>query len=132
MMKIIFDVIPHSEQRYDTCGDYVWRDDTLHFRVSKLSDHKYEWLVFLHELTEYALAMFGGVPTTEIDAFDIAYEHARKDGHAPCGCVIQEEPGFDRHAPYHWQHRMADIVERACAFALGIDWIAYNREIDAL
>lgn len=118
-MIINFKTIPHADQRYETVGDY-WEDgDTIHFRVSHLSDPRYEWLVFLHELVENALRKFAGISIVEIDAFDLAYEG---DG----------EPGMDRAAPYYWQHRMADIVERAAAFALGVDWTAYGREVDSL
>ena len=131
-MKINFQVIPHAEQRYDTCGDY-WQDGgTLQFRVSRLSSRKYEWLVFLHELIEYALCAFADIKPADIDAFDMAYEKGRQTGLAPCGCPIQSEPGFDSHAPYRRQHFMADIAERTCAYAMGVNWIEYEQEIDAL
>jgi hypothetical protein len=133
-MIIDWRTIPHSEQRYETCGDY-WEDgDTVHFRSSKLSDAKYEWLVFLHELVEYFLCRFAGIVLSDIDDFDVAYEKARDDEAtcAPCGCKIQAEPGFDKHAPYHWQHFFADNIERLTAWALGVNWIAYEREVDSL
>lgn len=133
-MIIDWRVIPHSEQAYETVGNY-WEDgDTVHFRVSKLSDHRYEWLIFLHEFAEYFLGKFMGVRIEDIDAFDAAYEKARaqKSAHAPCGCKIQEEPGFDRHAPYRWQHYTADMIERLACSLLNVDWVAYEKEVDAL
>jgi len=118
-MLINWQVIPHSEQRYETCGDY-WEDGScIYFRTSKLSNPKHDWLLFLHEFVEYFLCKFADVAIKDIDAFDLAYEG---DG----------EPGMDKAAPYHWQHRMADIVERAAAFALGVDWVAYDREVESL
>lgn len=131
-MKIDYQVIPHVEQRYETPGDY-WQDgDVWHFRVSALSDRRYEWLIFLHELIEWVLVLLAGVAVEEIDAFDRAYEGLRPTGVAPCGCKIAEEPGFDRHAPYHHQHYLADICERAIGFALKVDWNAYADEVEAL
>jgi len=131
-MTISWLVIPHADQRYETCGDY-WEDgSTAYFRTSKLSDPKHDWILFLHEFVEYFLCKFAGIAIKDIDDWDTAYEAARAVGYANCGCEIQDEPGMDRHALYYWHHRMADLVERAAAFALGVDWIAYSREIEAL
>lgn len=131
-MKIEWRVIPHSEQRYDTCGDYWCSEESLVFVTSKLSDEKYDWLLFLHEFVEYFLCWFAGVTLESIDVFDKAYEDARQRGTAPCGCQIQAEPGGDVHAPYRWQHKYADIVEQIAALALGIDWVAYGNEVESL
>lgn len=131
-MQIDFRVIAYSEMRYPTCGDYWEEGDVTHYRVAQLSDTKYEWLIFLHEFVENSLRQFAGVPTQEIDDYDIAYEASRQHGIAHCGCQIQEEPGMDKHCPVYWQHRIADIVERTAALALGVDWVAYGREIESL
>lgn len=132
-MIINFKAVPLAEMRYPSAGDY-WYDDSGVFQVRSVrcSRKEHEWCIFIHELTEYAGCMFAGVSLKDIDAFDVAYEHSRPGGHAPCGCSIQDEPGFDKHAPYYWQHRMADIAERLFAFAVGVDWMAYEREVQAL
>lgn len=133
-MLIDFQVIPHEEHRYPTVGDYFEDGDTIHFRVSQLSDRRYEWLVFLHELIEYLLCAWRGVGLPEIDAFDIAYENRRAAGGlvAPCGCPMRDEPGDDKCAPYYFAHQSATIVERVLAALWGVSWAAYEEEIESL
>ena len=111
--------IPHSEQRYPTCGDYWEEEDTLHVRISALSDVRYEWLVLIHELVEYALVKLAGIELRSIDDFDETF-----DG--------EGEPGDDSPAPYHYQHVCATAIERVFAVFLGVDWTVYDREVDAL
>lgn len=134
-MKIDFQIIPHNQQRYNTVGDY-WREtlDEWHFRVSAMDDGRYHWLVFIHELIEAGYCYMRGIPWTEIDAFDMTYEDARKFGQkrAPCGCKFQNEPGFDKHAPYHKGHKLADKCERLLAHALHVQWKEYNKEVESL
>lgn len=144
-MIIDFRVIPHQEQRYPTVGDYWEAAGTWHFRVSKMPDRRYEWLVFLHEVIEASLlALASAPPSAAVEAalmapeaaakaFDEGYEQARAAGtRALCGCKVREEPGNDRHAPYHRQHRVATACERLMARVLGVNWRAYSAEVDSL
>ena len=133
-MNIEFKVIPHKDQRYATCGDYWITDDVWHVRVSRMSDRRYEWLVFLHELIECTLCKVRGVKLDDIDSFDIAYEAARSTHkrYAPCGCLIQEEPGNDKHAPYFAQHQVATKCERLIALVLKVSWRKYDAEVASL
>lgn len=132
-MLIDYRVIPYAEMRYPSVGDYWYEGDILHLRVAKLSDARYEWLVALHELIELSTCQLMGVQFPDIDAFDIKYEECReKNLPLPCGCDIQDEPGDDPHAPYHKQHTIATLAERAIAFLLGVSWSAYDRELENL
>lgn len=149
-MIVDWRVIPHKEQRYATCGDWWWGDTVrwsegialhnyrvddvvLHLRVSKMSDRRYEWLVGIHELIEVGLCTFAKIKPAIVDRFDTRYEASReKRKHAPCGCKHYDEPGDDPHAPYHRQHSIASVCERALAVFLGVNWGEYDREVESL
>lgn len=107
-------ILPQHLQRYDTEGDWIWRDDTLEIRISREvgeQDPRYALLLFVHELVEALLCRANGITTACVDAFDLAYRGW--------------EPGEDPAAPYHRQHMSAEAAERALAEHLGIDWEDY-------
>lgn len=147
-MIIDFKVIPHSEQRYDTIGDWAWCEDpstcpfqgnygdgTLHIRVSDLGDPRYSLLVFYHELGEALMCRQEGVTQEQVDKFDMEYEKARENANleaAPCGCPFQDEPGDDIHAPYHPYHVAATDAERAMARVLQVSWEDYADAVEKL
>ena len=124
-MKIRIDSIPHGRQRYPTVGDWFYRGDTLVVRVSKMSDPRYEQLVALHELVEVLLCKKRGITQKSVDAFDKAFEKARKPGNV-------DEPGDDPKAPYRKEHFFATNVERLMAAELGVDWNKYAVEVESL
>ena len=115
-------VIPHSEQRYDTVGDWFLDGEGWHIRVSQLGDWRFHFLVAFHELLELAWCTWNGVKQADVDAFDIAYEAARKPGDF-------SEPGDDPCAPYRVGHQFATMVEMFAAVALGVSWGAYEDAI---
>ena len=126
-MRILIETLPHAEQRYDTCGDWVEQaDGTWHIRVSELPKfkalfpEKFAFLVAFHELVEMALCTASGVTAKEVDAFDLVYAGSR------------EEPGDDEDAPYYDQHQLATGLERTMAALLGVDWTEYERAINQL
>lgn len=124
-MNIVIKSIPHSEQRYETCGDY-WEDPdgTIQFRVDKMKDWRYEWLVIIHELIEKALCKQAGIKDTDIDAFDKNYEANRTNGD-------DSEPGDAPDAPYRKQHLFATGVEKCLAAELDVDWATYDAVVMA-
>jgi hypothetical protein len=127
-MDIEIKMIPHSEQRYATCGDYVEDNDVVRFRVSELGDWKFEYLIAIHELIEYTLARTKGITVAEIDAFDRQFEKDRDAGLH----FADEEPGFDPEAPYFREHALATKIERMLAIEMGIDWDDYTKRVNAL
>lgn len=143
-MKLRFEIVAHRNQRYPTVGDYYQRKGVWWFKVSRMKDKRYVWLVFLHEVIEWSLCRLRGVKQREIDRFDKRYESARAGvifgneegfipmGHAPCGCRIKDEPGDDIHAPYHDAHAVASECERLIAKALDIDWVRYDETVSKL
>lgn len=127
-MNVIIKTIPHAAQRYDTCGDWWWEGDSkylLQIRVSEMCDVRYEWLVIVHELVEVLCCRHDGVTQKQVDDFDMDFEKRRKKGNT-------DEPGDDANAPYRQQHCIATGVERLLAFALGVCWADYEKEINQL
>ena len=127
MEEISIQMVPHSQQRYDTCGDY-WTDDfgVIHIRVSAMGDWRYEFLVALHEMVEKAHTRHLGISEASIDAFDMAYEAARAVDD------ISSEPGDVPSAPYHMSHRLATAIELVMAKFLDVDWDAYDKKVREL
>ena len=119
-MRIIIQSIPHKDQRYPTCGD--WYQDASgwwRIQVSELGDWRFEALVAFHELVEMLLCQADGVDAAEVDRFDLAFED-------------DTEPGDDLSAPYYEQHQRACGYERLLAADLDVDWLEYERTIEAL
>ncbi len=110
-------VIPHSDQRYDTTGDYFTKDGIEEFRISRLSDERHEHLILVHELIERILCHHRGISNEAIDRFDFDYVKSGKLG----------EPGDDPQAPYHAEHRFATKIEKLLAQELEVEW---NRYLD--
>ena len=117
MKNICMKVIPHSEQRYDTLGDY-WEDPdgTWQFRVSDMGDWRYNFSVLLHEFIEYALIKHKGITEAEVLKFDLEVEALGLEH------PYFDDPGFDPLAPYHDQHVYADAMERLIAPHLGMQF----------
>lgn len=119
-MKWFIHTIPHKQQRYDTCGDYIKRrENVLEFRVSVLEEPRMEALIAIHEIVEQTLCEAKGISINTIDAFDLTFTG---DG----------EPGDHIDAPYRDQHRIATFIEKYLARKLGIDWKEYERKLNEL
>lgn len=115
--------IPHSEQRYPTCGDWQFNSEgTLHVTVSDTGDDRHAFLVGLHEAIEAMLCREHGVPSAVVDQFDLDFGQ-------PAG---EDEPGNSSEAPYRKEHRFAENIERLVAQELGVDWFEYEKVLDRL
>ena len=112
-------VVPHEQQRYETSGDWVWKDGGLVVTVSDLGDHRFNLLLAAHELTEALLCRRDGVTEAEVDAWDL-------------GHLESEEPGEEAGAPYFTQHAQACAVERWLAGMLGVKWDEYSQAFERL
>lgn len=125
-LNICIKTIPHDQQRYETVGDwYYGADGSWQFRVSQMSNWRYEVLVAIHELVECALCRHAGIAQVEVDEFDKAFEARRQEGNT-------DEPGDALDAPYRLQHGIATGVERIVAMLMGVSWSAYDAEINSL
>jgi hypothetical protein len=124
--RIIIDEIPHSDQRYNTCGDYFEAEDaSVVINVSQLVDRREMALIAIHELVEWALCQAAGVTNKSIDDFDCCYPDGAELPHPV-------EPGDHPDAPYYRQHQFATGIERILAAELGVDWLTYERHIEEL
>lgn len=125
-MQIAITTIPHIEQRYPTCGDWIVHSDgSIEIRVSDTGEKKYNFLIALHEFVEAALCTFHGIPQISVDRFDTDFESKRQEGNT-------DEPGDDDSAPYHYEHVFATCIERLAAMTLGVDWKEYSRVVENL
>lgn len=141
-MNVKIEVIPHDQQRYNTCGDWTFEPNgDLLIRVSRLSHNRLEMLVAVHELIEVLLCQRNGVTQEQVDKFDMQFEEDRKrkielcvqNADAESGALAEiAEPGDDALAPYRTEHCFATAVERMLAAALGVVWADYETELESL
>ena len=126
MREINIKIIPHNEQRYETCGDYYCDENGVtQIRVSEMCDIRHTYLVMIHELAEVMLTDIGNIPESEISKFDIDFENKRQEGNF-------DEPGDDPEAPYVYQHCIATAIERVMCVELGCLWKKYEEECNSL
>lgn len=131
MLNIRIKTINHKEQRYDTCGDWVWEKNKAGHRiltiyVSDMCDWKKEFLVAFHELIEVTLCKERHIPQEIVDNFDLEYEARRAEDD------LTSEPGDSEQAPYHKEHVFATELEKKMAKELGMDWENYEKTIYSL
>lgn len=125
-MKITIETIPHDLQRYETVGDWKFnKKGDLTISVSQMGDFHYEMLVAVHELIEVLLCQDRGIEQETVDAFDIAFEEARKPGNL-------DEPGDSKKAPYHKEHVFATVVEKLLSKEFKVKWKDYEKTINEL
>ncbi len=109
--QFIIKTIPEHWQSYDTVGNYFeTEDDCIVILVSELEDQAAMYAIIIHELVESMLCRHRGISFESIDEFDTSY---KGDG----------EPGNEPGAPYHKEHRIADIIERMYLHELNQDYV---------
>jgi len=123
-MRIYIESIPHSQQRYNTCGDYLVDElGVLQVRVSEMSNWARMALIVIHELWEYFIVKRRKISLKAIDRFDMDFEANRtKHDHS--------EPGDHPKCPYRRAHCSATGAERLLASELNVNWFDYEFEID--
>lgn len=137
-MRIIIETLPHQEQRYNTVGDWFYDEHgDLHIKISEMNEirsgrpdparwNEREMCLIIHELTEALLCRKAGISQDQVDEFDKRYERSLNMQ------ANYDEPGDHPEAPYKHQHCVATGVERIIAAELGVDWAAYERNIEKL
>lgn len=134
MIAVNIKKIPHNQQRYETPGDWWFRDSVesgekiLEIRVSDLGNEDWEQCIAFHEYFEALVATKNGISEKEICAFDIKYEEERE----ACLHSPDDEPGMDKNAPYRKEHQFATGVELILASCLGVVWEDYNKKVVSL
>lgn len=127
-LKVYIFIIPHEQQRYDTCGDWELDKSTgiLEIKVSNLFNWKMEACLALHEYIEAILCLSRGIKQEDVDEFDKTYEQQRLIGDTT------SEPGSSIAAPYYKEHQSATAIEKFMAKELEIDWEKYEETINSL
>lgn len=124
-MLFYAEVVPHKCQRYETPGDWQILPNGVHISISDTGSKLSNLLIALHEVVEAILCEAGGIDQEAVDKFDMDYEANRTD-------ESLAEPGDEPSAPYHRQHKVADIVERMIALQLGVPWQEHCDRVEAL
>lgn len=129
-MKIVIETIPHSQQRYETVGDWFFEQTKncgliLHIKVSSMQNADMEILVAIHELIEAILCSKRGITQQVVDAFDESFEFVREKGD-------DSEPGDSPDAPYRKEHLFTTGIEKLMAAELDVDWQAYEKAVNEL
>lgn len=120
--EVIVDVIPHAQQRYNTCGDWQWKgvnNTNLSIKVSDTGNSDFNHLLAVHEYIEALLCKAFGIHAETVDEWDMSHEDL-------------DDPGDHILAPYHDQHKFATIVERMLAMEMDVDWDEYERKLGEL
>ena len=127
MLITIVDV-KHDQQRYETVGDWQWRDknkENLLITVSDMKNWKFNFLVAFHEQVEVMLCKARNIKQEDVDDFDMAYEARRQEGDT-------SEPGDDPMAPYYNEHQFATKIEKMMAEELGVEWSEYDKTVSSI
>jgi len=129
-MKVTIEIVSHSEQRYDTAGDWFWAapESAQHLviRVSDTGHWRSNMLVALHELVEALLCYKDGIPQEAVDHFDMVVFPATD------WAAKGFEPGDHPKCPYGPQHSFATGIERLMAVALYVEWSKHEERLDRL
>jgi hypothetical protein len=119
-VRIIIQTIPHNQQRYSTCGDWIVdpADRALYLYVSIMGNPDSEFAVAIHEMIEAWACLRAGISQTKVDEFDkraaVVYPGA--------------EPGDLPDSPYLQQHVFAtEIEKRVIAF---LAWQNHENAVD--
>ena len=123
-MNITIKIEKPSRKPGVTGADW-WIDDNcdLQVRVAPMGDWRYETCLALHEAIEAVLCHQAGVTHEQVDDYDIPYEATH-----PVKCNAGDEPD----APYRKQHGFATAAERMIAAELGVVWLDYESQVEAL
>lgn len=121
-MNITIKVIPHAQQRYDTCGDWQFdAEGNLNIKISDTGDWKTTFLIARHELDEAILCRARGITQEQVDAYDFAHPEAGGDSFSD-----------NNDAPYSESHNDALAAEWVMSRLLGVDWTEYTAQLDAV
>lgn len=113
-------LIKHSDQRYNTVGDwYTTETDEIVINVSDSGNNDTNFLVTVHELIEQYLCERHNISATTVDNWDTSHPDAKDPGSLP-GC------------PYGLAHGIALSIEKYLSSILGMDWKAHEELLDSL
>lgn len=117
--SVTIEVVEHSDQKYDTCGNYGEGLDCWWMEISKLPKWQYEALIAIHELVEMVLTKDRKISWDKITKFDNTF-------------IDEDDPGNMKIAPYHKEHKFATKLEKMLCSELGLDWKKYDKAVNSL
>jgi hypothetical protein len=117
--RIEITIIPHESQRYDTCGDWQFKGDTLEIHVSDLGDERFNTLVVVHELIEAMECKFNGISEESVDEYDFKHKDA---GSADLDSNLD--------APYYRYHNDSTAIEWLLSRLFEVNWKDYSEKIN--
>lgn len=117
--------VPIERQRFTTLGDW-WEENPGEFviAITEMVDWRYEFLILVHELIEWAVCQQRGVSTRKADEFDEMWEQELAEGKHR----VEDEAGFDRRCPYRMGHIWGCRAEWLLAGLLKVRWHDYCQE----
>lgn len=131
-MKIKLQVVDRFPSGFTTLGYWFWtaphNTGQLVIQVMQMSDWRFMFAVWGHEIIEALWCWLFIITTEECDAFDQMYE----DGYKTGKYQLSQEPGHDPKCPYHTGHMMGVAWEHICIRLLFASWSAYLAECDRL
>lgn len=135
-MNIEIRFVDHSEQRYNTVGDWEYlpapfegAERTLRVTVSRTGSWQSSVAIAIHELIEGVLCVENGVAQYEVDTYDKGFEilyteHPER--------FASDEPGDSPDAPYYVQHGVASVCERLVTNAMHLSWPEHEARLEQL
>ena len=118
--RVVIEIVDHSEQRYNTVGDWTLQGGLLTIRASRMPDDLH-WPIVDHEMAEARWCARNGVSQGQVDEFDAKFELTAHGN---------LEPGDDHRAPYYEGHQIGIIVEKMAVLEMGWSWAEYLDVID--
>jgi len=125
LKKIIVEIVPLEEQRYETLGDYYYENDILHFKITDTGNDTYNKAILVHELVEELLTKHNGINEEDILKFDLWVADEVENGRYP----VDAEPGEHPQSPYKKEHIFSENVERQIMNFLNIDFKEYDKTV---
>ena len=110
--RIIINFVPHTEQRYDTVGDYQQIDNILFITISQELGNDIAFETLHHELREWELNKKAGISDETVDKWDFLNKEVTE------GC------------PYFEQHNKATELSRFIAEQNGSTLEEYDEVLD--
>jgi hypothetical protein len=106
--EIEIEFVPLEKMRYESLGDYFYKDGILHFKIVDTGNPLYNKMILIHEMIEQTLTEAKGIREQQILKYDLEFENLRKVGKVG----ENDEPGEGKGSPYRREHILAEIVER--------------------
>ena len=120
--------IPHEMQRYNTVGDWNYAEggelivsvsDCSAFDPCTNTAQNTENLIVVHEIIEAMICQDRGISEASVTQWDLDH-------------IDHPDPGSIPGCPYYREHMFAELIERAVAAELDVNWDTHEMIIENL